>query len=125
MRIVINTAIMKGAFPMPKRNPTKQAEKAPQTPKTAPQEPIQAPASEQKPGSRPVGRPSLGLDKKARLNLTVTREEQLALDYLRSHTGKSVSELIGAWAIKESRRISKKTGKPVPTPDQMTMDGTT
>lgn len=89
--------------------------KGTKTPKTAPQEPKSA-------TSRPVGRPSLGQDKKTRLNLTVSQEERVALEYLSRHTGKSVSELIGAWATQQARRVSRKTGKPVPQPEQMKLD---
>lgn len=76
--------------------------------------------SEQKRG---VGRPSLGKSKKIRTNLTVSEEERLALEYISHQSGQSISELIGAWAIRESRRISRATGKNIPQPEQTTLGG--
>lgn len=96
--------------------------KGTKAPKTAPQEPKTAPGTPQEPTSRPVGRPSLGTEKKTRLNLTVSQEERLALEFVSRHKGQSISELLGAWAVKEARRISRKTGKPIPEPEQMKLD---
>lgn len=61
--------------------------------------------------TRKVGRPALGKDKKCRLNLTVSEEERIALDAISKQTGQSVSELVGAWAVKESRRLARKATK--------------
>lgn len=60
---------------------------------------------------RKAGRPTVGTAKKIRLNLTVSAEERDALEGISRKTGQSVSQLIGAWAIKENKRLAQKEAR--------------
>lgn len=69
-----------------------------------------------------MARPKSGRPPKRSLNLTVSEQGRLNLQYVSSHCAKSISELVEEWAAKEARRISKETGRDVPNAAQLTLD---
>lgn len=69
-----------------------------------------------------MARPKSGRPPKRSLNLTVSEQGRLNLQYVSSHCAKSISELVEEWAAKEARHISKETGRDVPNADQLTLD---
>lgn len=69
-----------------------------------------------------MARPKSTTPKKAHLNLTVTEQTKAELVFIASHQQQSISELVAMWAEKESRRLSKKTGKQLPDGDQLSME---
>ena len=66
-----------------------------------------------------MARPKTGLPAKGRINLTVSEDTRLQLAFVSRHTGKSISQLVAEWAVKESKRITRATGYQVDLSGQM------
>jgi hypothetical protein len=64
-----------------------------------------------------MARPKSTAPKKVHLNLTVTEQTRAELAYLAAANQQSISELLAAWASKEAKKLAKKQGKPLPTPE--------
>ena len=72
-----------------------------------------------------MARPKLNKAKKKALNLTVSDQTKLELQYISQHHNESISVLIADWASKEARRIAKATGTQLPDVAQLTLDDLT
>lgn len=69
-----------------------------------------------------MARPKSTGPTKIHLNLTVSQQTRLELDYIAEHHGRSISQLIADWAEKDARRIARTTKTDVPNAEQMTLD---
>ena len=70
-----------------------------------------------------MARPKSCLPSKGRLNLTVSEETRLQLAFVSRHTGKSISQLVAEWAVRDSKRITRATGFQVDLSGQMDLFG--
>lgn len=67
------------------------------------------------------GRPSTGLPHKQRLNLTVTEQTRLELEYISNSTSKSISQLVAEFASREAKKVAKANGCELPSVEQTTL----
>lgn len=69
-----------------------------------------------------MARPKSSNPTKQKLNLTVTAQTRADLVFLSTEYQMSISELIAAYAAKESLKVARKNGKSLPDVNQMTID---
>lgn len=55
-----------------------------------------------------MSRPKLNLDKKEKLNLTVSKEAKEALEFIRNEKQVSISEFVETAIMKEYKKLQKK-----------------
>ena len=68
-----------------------------------------------------MARPKSTAPTKIHLNLTVTQQTRLELDYIAAHNGCSISQLIADWATKEARKVAKATKTEAPSTEQLSL----
>ena len=71
--------------------------------------------------NKKMARPKSTNPIKGRLNLTVSEQTRLNLEFLSMETGLSVSQLVANFAEKETKKLAKAKGKQVPDINQLKM----
>ena len=71
--------------------------------------------------NKKMARPKSTNPTKGRLNLTVSEQTRLNLEFLSIETGLSVSQLVANFAEKEVKKVAKANGKQVPDINQLKM----
>ena len=55
-----------------------------------------------------MGRPKLNIEKKEKLNLTISKEAKEALEFIRNEKQVSISEFVETAILKQYKRLQKK-----------------
>ena len=72
-----------------------------------------------------MARPKSGKPTKDKINLSVSAQTKLELQFISELRGISISNVIAEFSEKEARRLAKSTGKSYPDANQMTIDDLT
>lgn len=69
-----------------------------------------------------MARPKSTTPPKGKMNISVSDQTRLELEFISQHSGKSVSQLISEWAKKEARKTAKAAKVNLPDVNQMTIE---
>lgn len=68
-----------------------------------------------------MARPKGTTPPKMHLNVTVSQQTKLELEYIAANTGRSISQLIADLATKEARKLARAKKTEVPSAEQLSL----